>query len=114
MEEAVRWVLKDVAARELEVSLSTLDRKIRQGEVEVLREGRQVYVRVDGPEYLSDEELLLRARNRADELEDAVRRWVRIASELDRERDEVKHELAPYLHPTKIIQYARVNELYGD
>ena len=85
---------KGVAARELEVSLSTLDRKIRQGEVEVLREGRRVYVRVEGPEYLSDEELLLRARDRTDELEDAVRRWVRIASELERERDEAKRETA--------------------
>ncbi len=94
MDEPVRWVSKDVAARELEVSLSTLDRKIRNGEVEVLREGRRVYVQVDGPEYLSDEELLPRAKDRTDELEDAVRRWVRIASELERERDEAKREVA--------------------
>ncbi|MYA50298.1 MAG: hypothetical protein F4Y25_06135 [Chloroflexi bacterium] len=64
MDEPARWVSKDVAARELEVSLSTLDRKIRNGEVEVLREGRRVYVQVDGPEYLSDEELLPRAKDR--------------------------------------------------
>ena len=85
MDEPVRWVSKDMAARELGVSLSTLDRKIRNGEVEVLREGRRVYVRVEGPEYLSDEELLLRARARMDELEEAVRRWERIASELERD-----------------------------
>lgn len=90
MEEPVRWVSKDAAARELEVSLSTLDRKIRNGEVEVLREGRRVYVRVEGPEYLSDEEMLRRAKARTDELEEAVRRWERIAEELERERDEAR------------------------
>ena len=92
MDEPVRWVSKDMAARELEVSLSTLDRRIRDGEVEVLREGRRVYVRVEGPEYLSDEELLLRAKARTDELEEAVRRWERIASELERERDAAKRD----------------------
>ncbi len=90
MDEPVRWVSKDTAARELEMSLSTLDRKIRNREVEVLREGRRVYVRVEGPEYLSDEEILRRARARMDELEEAVRRWERIAGELERERDEAK------------------------
>lgn len=43
-------------------------------DIEVLREGRRVYVRVEGPEHLSDEELLLRANVRTDELEEAVRR----------------------------------------
>ena len=90
MDEPVRWVSKDAATRELEVSLSTLDRKIRNREVEVLREGRRVYVRVEGPEYLSDEEMLRRAKGRTDELEEAVRRWERIAEELERERDEAK------------------------
>ena len=75
-------------------STTTLDRTIRNVEVEVLREGRRVYVRVDGPEYLSDEELLLRARARTDEMEEAVRRWERIASELERERDEAKRDAA--------------------
>ena len=51
---------KAEAAEELEVSLSTLDRKIRQGEVEVRREGRRVFVRMAG-EYIIDEELLRRA-----------------------------------------------------
>ena len=32
----------------MEVSLSTLDRMIRKGEVEVRREGRQVFVRMEG------------------------------------------------------------------
>ena len=44
MDESVRWVTKAEAAEELEVSLSTLDRMIRRGEVEVRREGRRVYV----------------------------------------------------------------------
>ena len=58
MDEPVRWVSKAEAAQELEVSLSTLDRRIRKGEFEVVREGRRVYVRMHGPEYLSDDELL--------------------------------------------------------
>ena len=48
MDEPVRWVSKAEAAEELEISLSTLDRKIRKGEVEVVREGRRVYVRAAG------------------------------------------------------------------
>ena len=59
MDEPVRWVTKAEAAQELEVSLSTLDRMIRKGEVEVAREGRRVNVRMLGPEDPSDEELLL-------------------------------------------------------
>ena len=107
MEEPVRWVSKDAAARELEVSLSTLDRKIRNREVEVLREGRRVYVRVEGPEYLSDEEMLRRAKARTDELEEAVRRWERIAEELERERDEAKGATADFEDT-----YEEMKELY--
>ena len=59
--------------REMEVSLSTLDRMISKGEVEVVREGRRVYVRMHGPEYPDDEELLRRAIMREDELERTVR-----------------------------------------
>lgn len=40
MKDDVHWVDKEEAARELEVSLSTLDRMIRKGELEVAREGR--------------------------------------------------------------------------
>ncbi len=107
MDEPVRWVSKDAAARELEVSLSTLDRKIRNREVEVLREGRRVYVRVEGPEYLSDEEMLRRAKARTDELEEAVRRWERIAEELERERDEAKESTAGFEDA-----YEEMKELY--
>ena len=96
MDEQVRWVTKAEAAEELEVSLSTLDRKIRTGEVEVRREGRRVFVRMEG-KYITDEELLRRAIVREDELERTVRELERKlsaserrASELERERDEAK------------------------
>ena len=97
MNERVRWVTKAEAAEELEVSLSTLDRKIRTGEVEVRREGRRVYVRMHGPAYITDEELLHRAIIREDELERTVRELEqnlseseRRVSELERERDEAR------------------------
>ncbi len=90
MDEPVRWVSKAEAAQELEISLSTLDRKIRKGEVEAVREDRRVYVRMHGPEYLSDEELLRNAFIREDELERTVRELELAASELERERDEAR------------------------
>ena len=76
MAEGVRWVSKAEAARELEVSISTLDRMIRRGEIEVRREGRRVYVRMHGPEYVSDEELLRRAIVREDKPDSLVTRPV--------------------------------------
>ena len=88
MAEQVRWVPKTEAARELDVSLSTLDRKIRRGEVEVRREGRGVYVRLEGPDYVSDEELLSRALAREDRLQQTVWELDGRASELLQERDE--------------------------
>ena len=90
MDEPVRWVPKAEAAEELGVSLSTLDRMIRRGKVEVRREGRRVFVRMHGPEHLSDEELLRRAIIREDEMERTVRELERSASELERERDKAK------------------------
>ena len=100
MSEPVRWVTKSEAAEELEVSLSTLDRKIRTGEVEIRRERRRVYVRMEG-EYITDEELLRRAMIRQDELERTVRELERKLSEaerrasgLERERDEAKEALS--------------------
>ena len=108
MNERVRWVTKAEAAEELEVSLSTLDRMIRRGEVEVRREGRRVFVRMHGPEYLSDEELLRRSLDREQELQRTVRElertvseWKLRASESERERDEARESAAtargPYL-----------------
>ncbi len=100
MAERVRWVTKAEAARELAVSISTLDRKIRTGEVEVRREGRRVYVRMVG-EYIPDEELLRRVIVREKELERSVRELERKlfvsvdrASELERERDEARESAA--------------------
>ena len=100
MDEQVRWVTKAAAAEELEVSLSTLDRKIRTGEVEVRRERRRVYVRMEG-EYISDEELLNRAVARERELERNVGELERKLSQserrvsgLERERDEAKEALS--------------------
>ena len=83
MDGPVRWVSKAEAARAMEVSLSTLDRMIRKGEGEVVKEGRRVYVRMHGVEYLSDDELLRSAIMREDELARRVR-------ELERERDDAR------------------------
>ena len=90
MVEDVRWVSKAEAARELEVSISTLDRVIRRGEIEVRREGRRVYVRLEGPEYVSDDELLRRSLAREDKLQRTVWALDGRASELERERDEAR------------------------
>ena len=82
MDERVRWVTKTEASEELEISLSTLDRKIRKGEIEVVREGRRVYVRMHGPEHPNELERTVRGLERT-EVESELR-----ASELERERDE--------------------------
>ena len=90
MDERVRWVTKAEAARELEMSLSTLDRKIRRGEIKVRREGRRVHVRLEGPEYVSEDELLRRSLVREDKLQRTVWELDGRASELERERDEAR------------------------
>ena len=90
MAEPVRWVTKAEAVREMKVSVSTLDRMIRRGEIEVRREGRRVYVRMEGPEYASDEELLRRSLAREDNLQRRLWELDRRASELERERDEAR------------------------
>ena len=102
----MRWVSKVEAAEELEVSLSTLDRMIRRGEVVVRREGRRVYVRMQGPEYLSGEELLSRSVAREEELQWTVReleqrvsQWQLRASELERERDAARESAATANRP---------------
>ena len=90
MDEQVRWVTKAEAARELEMSLSTLDRKIRRGEIEVRREGRRVHVQLEGPEYVSDDEMLRRSLVREDKLQRTVWELDGRASELEKERDEAR------------------------
>ena len=118
MEESVRWVTKAEAAEELEISLSTLDRMIRRGEVEVRREGRRVYVRMHGPEYLSDEELLRRAIAREDELQRTVRELEQNvselklrASELERERDEARESASTSRRPYQELERAYQKEV---
>ena len=107
MDEPVRWVTKAEAARQLEVSLSTLDRMIRKGEVEVVREGRRVYVRMHRPGDLDDEDLLRRSIMREDELERTVRELEQSASELERERDEARDAAAASRQA-----YAEMEEAY--
>ena len=118
MEEQVRWVTKAEAAEELDISLSTLDRIIRRGEVEVRREGRRVYVRMHGPEFLSDEELLHRSIAREEELQRTVREleqrvseWKRRASELERERDGARESAATARQPYVKLQMEHRQEV---
>ena len=94
MAEQVRWVTKAEAVREMEVSVSTLDRKIKRAEIEVRREGRRVYVRLEGPEYVSDDELLRRSLVREAKLQRTVWELDRRASELEREWDEAREAVA--------------------
>ena len=118
MDDRVRWVTKAEAAEEMEVSLSTLDRKIKRGEIEIVREGRRVYVRMEGPEYLSDGELLRRAIDREQELERTVREleqsvseWKLRASELERERDEASESAATARQPYVKLQMEHRQEV---
>ena len=70
------------------------------------REGRRVYVRMHGPEHLSDEELLRRSVAREEELrrtmrelEQSVSEWQIRASDLERERDEARESAATANRP---------------
>ena len=111
MDEPVRWVTKAEAAEELEISFSTLDRKIRSGEIEAVREGRRVYVRMHGPEYLSDEELLRRAIVREDKLQRTVWELDGRASEMERERDEAKEAASTSRRPYQELERAYEKEV---
>ncbi len=114
MDEPVRWVPKAEATEELEVSLSTLDRMIGRRDVEVRREGRRVFVRMHGPEHLSDEELLRRAiimeeefKRTVRELEQSASELQHGASELERERDEARESVSASRQA-----YAKLEEAY--
>ena len=111
MDEQVRWVTKAEAARELEMSLSTLDRKIRKGEIEVRREGRRVYVRLEGPEYVSDDELLRRSLAQEDKLQRTVWELDGRASELERERDEARESASASRQPYVELEMAHRKEV---
>ena len=92
MEDDVHWVPNGDAARELEVSLSTLDRMIRNGELDVAREGRRVYVMMLGPRYPSDHELLRQAMTKIERLERTVGELADEADQLEQERDQARAE----------------------
>ena len=92
VKDNVHWVDKGEAARELGVSLSTLDRMIRRGELEVAREGRRVYVKLPGPRYPSDRELLRQAMTKVQRLELMVDELVEEADQLERERGQAQAE----------------------
>ena len=106
VKDEVHWVDKGEAARELEVSLSTLDRMIRKGEVEVEREGRRVYVKLPGPRYPSDRELLIQARTRVEQLERTVGELAEEADRLEQERDRARAET-----DTAIDEYRKLEEV---
>ena len=103
---AVHWVDKGEAARELEVSLSTLDRMIRKGEVAVERRGRRVYVKLPGPRYPSDRELLRQARARVERLERTTGELAEEADRLEQERDRARAET-----DTAIDEYRKLEEV---
>ena len=106
VKDEVHWVDKGEAARELEVSLSTLDRMIRKGEVDVQREGRRVYVKLPGPLYPSDRELLRQARARVERLERTVGELAEEADQLEQERDKARSET-----DTAIDEYRKLEEV---
>ena len=106
VKDDVHWVDKGEAARELEVSLSTLDRMIHKGEVEVQREGRRVYVKLPGPRYPSDRELLRQARARVERLERTVGELTEEADRLEQERDRARAET-----DTAIDEYRKLEEV---
>ena len=106
VKDEVHWVDKGEAARELEVSLSTLDRMIRKGDVEAGREGRRVYVKLPGPLYPSDRELLRQAKARVEKLERTVGDLAEEADRLEQERDQARSETE-----TAIDEYRKLEEV---
>lgn len=94
------------SARELEISLSTLGRKIRRGEIEVLRNGRRVYVRLEGPEYVSGDALLRRSLDRKDKLQRTVWGLDQRASGFERGRGEAREATSTSHQTNKELEEA--------
>ena len=90
----------------MEISLSTLDRRIRSGEVEMVREGRRVYVRMHGTEYVGDDELLRRSLGREDKLQRTVWELDRTGTELERNRDEARESASASRRPYEELEEA--------
>ena len=65
-----------------------------KGKIEVCREGLWVYMRIEGPEYLNDEELLQQAVAREEELQRTVRELERLVAELKLRASELEQEPA--------------------
>ena len=110
VEDGVHWVDKGEAAREMEVSLSTLDRMIRKGEVAVERKGRRVYVKLPGPRYPSDRELLRQARAKVERLERTVGELAEEADRLEQERDRARSETGSALEEYRRLEEVLVGE----
>ena len=110
VKDDVHWVDKGEAAREMEVSLSTLDRMIRKGEVVVERKGRRVYVKLPGPRYPSDRELLRQARAKVERLERTVGELAEEADRLEQERDRARAETDTALEEYRRLEEALVGE----
>lgn len=110
VKDDVYWVDKGEAARELEVSLSALDRMIRKGEMDVQREGRRVYVKLPGPRYPSDRELLRQARTRVERLERTVGDLTEEADRLEQERDRARAETDTAIDEYRQLETVLVRE----
>ena len=110
VKDDVHWVDKGEAARELEVSLSTLDRMIRKGEVAVERKGRRVYVKLPGPRHPSDRELLRQARSRLERLERTAGELAEEADRLEQERDRARSETESALEEYRRLEGVLVGE----
>ncbi len=113
VKDEVHWVDKGEAARELEVSLSTLDRMIRKGEVEVAREGRRVFVKLAGPRYPSDREPLRNARTRVERLERTAGELAGVADRLEQERDQARVETETALGEYRWLEAELLREQDG-
>ena len=77
-----------------------------------------MYVRMEGPEYLSDEELLLRSLAREEELqrtlrelEQSVSKWQLRASERERERDDARESAASANRPYQELEMEHRKEV---
>ena len=88
-----RWVPMDDAAAEMAVSRSTLERRIRKGEVEAVKQGRNVFVLVHGQEPVSDAELLEGARSELAESEQTVAKLRETESSLRRNLERLNESL---------------------
>ena len=74
------------------------------------REGRRVFVKLAGPRYPSDRELLRNARTRVEQLERRVGEVADIADRLERERDQARGETETALNEYRKLEDVLVGE----